>query len=112
MATTATRSWKKPLFICSLLICCALTALALKRWYPMMERPLERLRESTMAQAKSSPSIMEVRKGEVKKSLLMDGELRAVKSRTIFASSSEEGKITFLPQEGSLVKAGERLVEL
>ncbi|PYT04814.1 MAG: hypothetical protein DMF60_14085 [Acidobacteria bacterium] len=57
-------------------------------------------------------SWVKVRRGELMKRLLLDGELRAVSSRTIFSSTSEEVKITYLPPEGNLVKAGERVVEL
>jgi HlyD family secretion protein len=56
--------------------------------------------------------VAQVRRGGIKKRLLLDGELRAVSSRTIFSSTSEEAKITYLPPEGTLVKAGERVVEL
>jgi HlyD family secretion protein len=56
--------------------------------------------------------VVQVRRGEIKKRLLLDGELRAVSSRTIFSSTSEEVKITYLPPEGNLVKAGDRVVEL
>lgn len=56
--------------------------------------------------------VAQVRRGEINKKLLLDGELRAVSSRTIFSSTSEEAKITSLPPEGSLVKAGDRVVEL
>lgn len=56
--------------------------------------------------------VVQVRRGNIKKTLLLDGELRAVSSRTIFSSTSEEAKITYLPPEGSVVKAGERVVEL
>jgi multidrug resistance efflux pump len=56
--------------------------------------------------------VFRVRRGDIRKTLLLDGELRAVSSRTIFASTSEEAKITYLPPEGSIVKAGERIVEL
>ncbi|HKA23072.1 MAG TPA: efflux RND transporter periplasmic adaptor subunit [Blastocatellia bacterium] len=56
--------------------------------------------------------ISRVTKGDIKKTLLLDGELRAVSSRTIFSSTSEEAKITYLPPEGTIVKAGERVVEL
>jgi multidrug resistance efflux pump len=55
---------------------------------------------------------VEVGKDRIEKSLLLDGELRAVGSRIIYATTSEEAKITYLPTEGSLVKAGDRLVEL
>ena len=64
------------------------------------------------AQDQMAAGVAQVRRGEIKKRLLLDGELRAVSSRTIFSSTSEEAKITFLPPEGSLVKAGERVVEL
>ena len=56
--------------------------------------------------------VAQVRRGGIKKRLMLDGELRAVSSRTIFSSTSDEAKITYLPPEGSLVKAGERVVEL
>jgi HlyD family secretion protein len=56
--------------------------------------------------------IARVTRGDIKKTLLLDGELRAVSSRTIFSSTSEEAKITYLPPEGTVVKAGERVVEL
>lgn len=56
--------------------------------------------------------IIKVRRGDIRKLLLLDGELRAVSSRTIFSSTSEEVKITYLPAEGSIVKAGDRVVEL
>jgi multidrug efflux pump subunit AcrA (membrane-fusion protein) len=46
------------------------------------------------------------------KTLLLDGELRAVRYRAVFANTSEEAKIVYLPPEGSFVKAGDRLVEL
>jgi len=54
----------------------------------------------------------EVRKGSIKKSLLLDGELRAVRSRTIYSGASDDAKIVFMPPEGTVVKAGERVVEL
>ncbi len=53
-----------------------------------------------------------VKRGTVKKTLLLDGELQAVRSRTIYGSSSEEAKIVFLPPEGTVVKAGDLVVEL
>jgi multidrug resistance efflux pump len=56
--------------------------------------------------------VVRVHRGEIKKILVLDGELRAVLSRTVFSSTSEEVKITYLPPEGSLVKAGDRVVEL
>jgi len=55
---------------------------------------------------------VQVKRGNLRKILVLDGELRAVRSRTIFSTTSEEVKITYLPPEGSIVKAGERVVEL
>lgn len=55
---------------------------------------------------------VEVTRGSTSKTLLLDGELRAVRSRTIFAAVADEAKITFLPPEGTVVKEGDRLVEL
>ena len=58
------------------------------------------------------PDSAEVTRGNIKKTLTIEGELRAVRSRTVFASTNEEAKITYMPPEGSLVKTGDRLVEL
>jgi multidrug resistance efflux pump len=62
--------------------------------------------------ANSGSLLSELRRGTIRKILLLDGELRAVRSRAIFANTSEEAKITYLPPEGSVVKQGDRLVEL
>src|SRR5262249_19610906 len=62
--------------------------------------------------AESSDSTAVVARGALKRVLLRDGNLRAVSSRAIFASTSEEAKIVYLPPEGSTVRAGDRLVEL
>lgn len=53
-----------------------------------------------------------VQRGSIKKTLLLDGELRAVRSRTIFSTTTEDAKIVYLPPEGTVVKAGERVAEL
>ena len=53
-----------------------------------------------------------VGRGTIKKALLLDGELRAVRSRMIYSNTSEETKIVFLPPEGTIIKAGERVAEL
>jgi len=58
------------------------------------------------------PPIQTVGKGEIRKVLLLDGELRAVRSRLVYASTPQEAKITYLAPEGSIVKPGDRLVEL
>jgi len=65
-----------------------------------------------VSQDEKTAEIARVTRGDIKKTLLLDGELRAVSSRTIFSSTSEEAKITYLPPEGTIVKAGERVVEL
>ncbi|HEU4390812.1 MAG TPA: efflux RND transporter periplasmic adaptor subunit [Blastocatellia bacterium] len=68
---------------------------------------------ATASVSANGPSpFAEVGRGTLSKTLLVDGELRAVRSRTIFASTSDEAKITYLPPEGTLVKEGDRLVEL
>lgn len=70
---------------------------------------------SALASADSPVSDLpttEVRKGSIKKTLLLDGELRAVRSRTIYSGASDDAKIVFMPAEGTVVKAGERVVEL
>jgi HlyD family secretion protein len=61
--------------------------------------------------AAGSP-VVEVRRGSIKKRLLLDGELRAVRSRTVYGSTPEDVKIVYLPPEGTIVKAGDRLVDL
>ncbi len=72
--------------------------------------------KQTFASTKSSTpintSVAEVRRGSIKKRLLLDGELRAVRSRMIYGSANEDVKIVYLPPEGTVVKAGERLAEL
>ncbi len=54
----------------------------------------------------------EVQRGSIRKILLLDGELRAVRSRTIYSNTSEDAKIVYMPPEGTVIKAGERVVEL
>lgn len=58
------------------------------------------------------PSVVEVRRGSIRRMLILDGDLRAVRSRTVYGVSSDEAKIVYLPPEGSVVKAGQRVVEL
>jgi HlyD family secretion protein len=57
---------------------------------------------------------VEVKRGAIKKVLLLDGELRAVRSRTIFGGSSWDGdvKIVYMPPEGTVIKAGDLALEL
>jgi HlyD family secretion protein len=69
------------------------------------------VRTSPVAGAEA-PGLVEVKAGALANALFLDGDLRAVRSRTIFANTSDEVKIVYLPPEGTLVKAGDRLVEL
>ena len=56
---------------------------------------------------------IEIKRGAIKKVLLLDGELRAVRSRTIFGGSSwEDVKIVYMPPEGTVIKAGDLALEL
>ena len=62
--------------------------------------------------AESNRRTVQVRRGSISKKLIISGELRAVRSHSIFAQTFEETKITYLPPEGTVVRAGDRLVEL
>src|SRR6266540_3103373 len=71
------------------------------------------LASSNGAANDAEASAIEVKRGSVKKVLLLDGELRAVRSRTIFGGSSfEDVKIVYMPPEGTVVKAGDLALEL
>jgi multidrug resistance efflux pump len=62
---------------------------------------------------KAGAEAVEVKHGAIKKVLLLDGELRAVRSRTIYGGSSwEDIKIVYMPPEGTVVKAGDLALEL
>jgi HlyD family secretion protein len=63
--------------------------------------------------ASGKAAAIAVTRGSVKKVLLLDGELRAVRSRTIFGGSAwEDVKIVYMPPEGTLIKAGDLVLEL
>jgi multidrug resistance efflux pump len=63
--------------------------------------------------AGGSAASIAVKRGSVKKVLLLDGELRAVRSRTIYGGSSwDDLKIVYMPPEGSVIKAGDLALEL
>ena len=51
-----------------------------------------------------------VETGTLEKKVLLDGDLQAVRARTLFSKASES-KITYMPPEGTKVKTGDRLVE-
>src|SRR5581483_3446539 len=63
-------------------------------------------------QAKTEEPTIAVRRGDLKKNLIIVGELRAVRSQSIYAVTSDEAKITYLPPEGSIIKPGEKVLEL
>ncbi len=60
----------------------------------------------------ASSTTITVRRDSIRKMLLLDGELRAVRSRTIYSDTTEEAKIVYMPPEGTVVKAGERILEI
>jgi len=71
------------------------------------------LASSNNAANNAGVGAIEVKRGSVKKVLLLDGELRAVRSRTIYGGSSwEDVKIVYMPPEGTVVKAGDLALEL
>ncbi len=92
----------------SLLVLALLALIVLPRF---RSNPITNAFASADSPATDLPTT-EVRKGSVKKTLLLDGELRAVRSRTIYSGASDDAKIVFMPAEGTVVKAGERVVEL
>ncbi len=90
-----------------------LTTLALRSRTDSLSEQWSRLvagRSGAESNAKSS--LVTVQRGEISRRILLDGELRAVRSRTVFADMPDEAKITWLPPEGTLVKVGDRLAEL
>jgi HlyD family secretion protein len=90
-----------------------LLLLALLAWFwRAQQSSILSFLNTTRPAAAAEASNLVVKRGEVRKLLLLDGELRAVRSRTVYANTPEESKIVFLPPEGSVVKAGELLVEL
>lgn len=71
------------------------------------------LASSNGAANNAGATTVEVKRGSVKKVLLIDGELRAVRSRTIYGGSAwEDVKIVYMPPEGTVVKAGDLALEL
>src|SRR5262245_59480893 len=88
--------------------CLLLALLALIFFYHFNSSSFSRLLASSNGEANDSDAgAVAVKRGSVKKVLLLDGELRAVRSRTIYGGSSwEDVKIVFMPPEGTVVKAG------
>src|SRR5262249_456559 len=96
--------------------CLLLALLAPVLIYRFNSSSFNRILASSSGDAPSSAptfaTAVEVKRGSVRKVLLLDGELRAVRSRTIWGSSSDEAKIVYMPPEGTVVKAGDLVVEL
>src|SRR2546421_9939097 len=100
----------RALMIVALLLVLLLPAIIFFRSRITASKFLSSVTPSALAQAKPSPLVTsEVKRGAINKRLLLDGELRAVRSRTIFSNTAEDTKIVYLPPEGSIVKPGDRL---
>ena len=65
-------------------------------WRARQNPILSFLNATTPAAAAEANSLV-VKRGDVRKLLLLDGELRAVRSRTVYANIPDEAKIVFLP---------------
>ena len=110
------KSWNQPgrrraIIILVLLLILLLPAVMLFRSRVIVRQFLAAAQPATVP-ANLALVTVEVKRGAVNKRLLLDGELRAVRSRTIFSNTAEDAKIVYLPPEGSIVKPGDRLVEL
>ncbi|MGH9831969.1 MAG: efflux RND transporter periplasmic adaptor subunit [Blastocatellia bacterium] len=109
-ANLSERTWRRlTLTIGALLLLALLTPIFISSFRP---QSFNRLLASSGDSASTNASAIEVKRGSVRKTLLLDGELRAVRSRTIYGASSEEAKIVYLPPEGTVIKAGDLAVEL
>jgi HlyD family secretion protein len=109
-ANLSERTWRRlVLTVGALLLLALLTPIFISSFRP---QSFDRLLASSGDSASTSAPAIEVKRGSVRKILLLDGELRAVRSRTIYGASSEEAKIVYLPPEGTVIKAGDLVVEL
>jgi HlyD family secretion protein len=109
-ANLSERTWRRlTLTVGALLLLALLTPIFISGFRP---QSFDRLLASSGDSASTNAPAIEVKRGSVKKILLLDGELRAVRSRTIYGASSEEAKIVYMPPEGTVIKAGDLAVEL
>jgi len=109
-ANLSERTWRRlTLTFGALLLLALLTPIFVSSFRP---QSFNRLLASSGDSASASAPAIEVKRGSVRKTLLLDGELRAVRSRTIYGASSEEAKIVYMPPEGTVIKAGDLAVEL
>jgi hypothetical protein len=104
--------WLVPALALLLLLLLAVFTPAFLRARQFTANLLTRQMPSLLSAEAPPPVLVTIRRGAINKQLLLDGELRAVRSRTVFADTNDEAKITWLPPEGILIKTGERLVEL
>lgn len=109
-ANLSERTWRRlTLTVGALLLLALLTPIFVFSFRP---QSFDRLLASSGDSASTNAPVIEVKRGSVRKILLLDSELRAVRSRTIYGASSEEAKIVFMPPEGTVIKAGDLVVEL
>lgn len=104
--------WAIPALALVVLLALAVFTPAFLRTRQFTQELLTRQMPSLLSAATPLPQLATIQRGTLNKQLLLDGELRAVRSRTVFADTNDEAKITWLPPEGLLIKTGERLVEL
>ncbi len=108
-----TVSRRRALAISVCLLLALLAPIFIYRFHPSSFNPILASPNNGASDAGASDAAtVEVKRGSVRKTLLLDGELRAVRSRTIYGASSEEAKIVYMPPEGTVVKAGDLVVEL
>ncbi len=109
-ANLSERTWRRlTLTVGALLLLALLTPIFISSFRP---QSFNRLLAPADTSASTVAPATEVKRGTIKKTLLLDGELRAVRSRTIYGASSDEAKIVYMPPEGTVIKAGDLAVEL
>src|SRR5262245_52084126 len=81
------------LIISVALLLAILTPIIISRY---QSNPLNFSSAADDAATSTGSPVVEVRRGSIKKSLLVDGELRAVRSQTVFGSTPEDVKIVYL----------------
>src|SRR5256885_520191 len=105
MGNSPVKGWKqtgraRALMIVALLLVLLLPAVLFFRSRVAVTKFFSSITSSSLAQTKPAPMVTaEVKRGTINKRLLLDGELRAVRSRTIFSNTAEDAKIVYLPPE-------------
>jgi multidrug efflux pump subunit AcrA (membrane-fusion protein) len=112
MSNQAVSTKKKILWLSPLIIIVILFPIVLKSGVSI--KPSQLLATVPPIPSLNKPKIVfetvTVEFNKLEKPILLDGDLRAVRARTLFGSQND-AKITFMPPEGSNIKVGERLVE-